>query len=330
MAKCAKCNKIVTKKSPGLQCSKCSKWLHSQCAAITTEQLNTLFATDSVDWKCRTCNGPMKPKRLSCILPDAEDEDNTDTENQQSSLHTDMMTRQILGDIRKEVRTIIREELQTTLQFYSDKIDDYEEKILTYEQKMKTFENQNENLRNTCKNLQLKTDVLEQKLNGIEQSQLINHAEICGIKEEKKEDLDVLVKSVCTKLELDVKEIIKMYRKRPNRINSSRKPQESASITIVLRDGCRDKWLKKARESKISTKDLGRTDEAEVFMRETLAPSTAYLLWKTKTDLKINNSFKYVWCRQGTVMARKEENGPYHIIRSVNDIDKLIAATTCE
>ncbi|CAK1579248.1 unnamed protein product [Parnassius mnemosyne] len=53
MFKCSQCNKIVTKKSPGIQCDKCSKWTHGECAAISEEQLNVLNSTDFVDWKCQ-------------------------------------------------------------------------------------------------------------------------------------------------------------------------------------------------------------------------------------------------------------------------------------
>ena len=156
MVKCLKCSKIVTKKSPGLQCNKCSKWLHGSCANISAEQLSALFTTESADWKCRNCTGSGKPKRLSFIMPDAEEEVDTDSEQQQIQAPT--ITHKILSDIRREVREVVRDELQTALQFYSDKIDEYEVKI-------KDYENQCYELKNTCKNLILRNDVLEQTKN---------------------------------------------------------------------------------------------------------------------------------------------------------------------
>ncbi|CAB3246500.1 unnamed protein product [Arctia plantaginis] len=169
---------MVTKKSPGIQCSKCSKWLHASCASITTEQLNTLHSTDAVNWRCRSCTGSAKPRRLSCILPDAEEEENTDTEMIDNNI-----TQRILKDIRREVRDIMRQELQSTLQFYSDKIDEYEKKIHIYEGNLKAVENQSLEIKNKFKNMELKYDVLEQKLHAIEQSQLANYVEVCGISE---------------------------------------------------------------------------------------------------------------------------------------------------
>lgn len=44
------------------------------CASLTTEQLSTLSAVDSVDWKCRPCSSQPKVRRISAILPEDEEE----------------------------------------------------------------------------------------------------------------------------------------------------------------------------------------------------------------------------------------------------------------
>ncbi|XP_037966839.2 uncharacterized protein LOC119691984 [Plutella xylostella] len=100
MAKCAACTTLVTKKKPGLQCSKCKKWLHGTCAAISTDQLNALFLTESVEWMCKACTGKARPARLSCILPDAEeDEGVTDTEDASA----DKMTKKYNGALEQKI-----------------------------------------------------------------------------------------------------------------------------------------------------------------------------------------------------------------------------------
>lgn len=170
MVKCFKCRKIVNKKYPRIQCSKCTKWIHGDCGSITTEQLNALHATDALDWKCKICMGNTK-RRISCILPDAEQDDFTDTETVSNS-NTNCVSQQILREIRQQVREVIRDELQRSLQFYTDKIDDYEHKITTYENNIKILENKSQDLKNTNKHLELKLEVLEQKVNYLEQSQL--------------------------------------------------------------------------------------------------------------------------------------------------------------
>lgn len=195
-----------------MQCGKCSKWIHGACASITTEQLSALVATDSVDWKCRNCAGGVKPKRLSCILPDADEEDNTDNESV-SNLAQNKVTQKILHDIRREVREIITSELQSTLQFYSDKIDEYEEKIELYESSIKIVEDQCQDLKNCVKNSMLKHETLEQRINTMAQLQMSNQIEICGIKEAADEDPVDISSKICSKLQQNPKVIIKAYRK---------------------------------------------------------------------------------------------------------------------
>ncbi|KAL4709599.1 hypothetical protein ACJJTC_007330 [Scirpophaga incertulas] len=138
MAKCLKCTKLVTKKNPGLQCNKCSKWIHGSCANLSTEQLSFLSTTESADWKCRSCAGNMKPKRLSFIMPDVEDEADTDTE---TATNQTSMSQKMLNEIKREVRDVVRNELQLALQFYSDKIDEYEMRIKDYENQCAKWKN---------------------------------------------------------------------------------------------------------------------------------------------------------------------------------------------
>ncbi|KAM3957772.1 LOW QUALITY PROTEIN: uncharacterized protein ACR2FA_008207 [Aphomia sociella] len=301
MAKCTKCTKLETKKNPGVQYSGCSKWFHGVCASITNDQLNTLSSMDSIDWKCRNCAGNTKPRRLSCILPDAEEEDNTDTE-----LNSNSVTHQILSDVRREVRDIIQQELQTTLQFYSDKIDEYEDKV--YKSQAKSLENKYFDFKNTYQNLELKNEVLEQKINMREQSQITNKIEICGLTEKPNENITEVLTELCYKIGLDSSDMKQIYRKKNVRGTSKNLPP----IVMTLLDGCREKWLEISKNSKLTTHDLGLDNENKIYLRECLTPATAYLLWKAKNELKNSDIVKFVWYKNGMIIVRKNENDKKH------------------
>lgn len=318
MVKCFKCARIVNTKSPGVQCSKCNKWIHATCASITPEQLNALFTTESVDWKCRVCTGTLKkPKRLSCIMPDPEEDDNTDVEALPSEdPREDYQT--MMGRMLREVRQVIRDELEKTLQFYSNKIDDYETKVNGYVDNIKTVERKCTDLKNQCKNLILKNEILEQKVNAIEQKQKTNYVEICGIQEQEKEDIKEIVTSLIEKINLPIKEVEKAYRKKMK--NRSGNSNTSSDIIIVaLREGCRDKWLQAAKEW-----NTGKQDNDKIYIRESLTPNNSFLLWKAKQELKTTNLFKYVWYKNGSVLARKRDNEKAYPIRCITDIEKLV------
>lgn len=326
MVKCSKCSKMVTKKNPGLQCSKCSKWLHGDCTSVSKDQLTALYSMESVDWKCRSCTGGAKPKRLSCIPPDHEDEDNTDTETLPN-----IDAKQILIDIRREVREVIRheiassfQEITTTLQYYSDKIDDFEVKLKQHEDKLKTVENQCADVKNLYKNFVLRHDVLEQKVNTMEQSLLANYLEICGLQVGEEDDVKKIAFTVCTSINQNPQDIKNAYIKTHNRTNTSSNKSQPA-IVVSLQDGCRNKWLEAAKKITITTKELGRKEDSKIYLRESLSPATAFLLWKTKTELKGSELCKYVWCKNGVVLVRKNDKDKPYIVRSTKDIERLVA-----
>ncbi|CAH0723617.1 unnamed protein product, partial [Brenthis ino] len=310
MVKCIKCTKTITKKLPGLQCGKCNKWLHALCAGLTSDQLITLNSTEAIDWKCRTCAEGTKSRRLSCIMPDIEDEgdDNTDPE---FLIPDNNMTQQILREIRNEIKDIVQFELQRSLKYYSDKIDDYEERMKLYETRIKTVENQCVDLKNNLKNMSLKYDVLEGKCNQLEQAQLSQQLEVCGVKEVEREDTMEIIKNVASKINTDISDVIKAYRKKVpahKRTESKRIESPHNPITVILRNGVRSAWLEASKKVKFSARDIGAEGEQNLYLRESLTPATAYLLWKTKSELKVRHGFKYVWCKNGTVLARKSEN----------------------
>lgn len=331
MAKCAKCLKIITKKCPGLQCSKCSKWLHGACAALTPDQLSALSVTDSVDWRCKSCTGGAKHKRLSCIVPDPEEEEGTDAET--DTMITSAIIQNITRDLRREVKEIIREELQTTLLFYSDKIDDYEKKMQTFETTTKRLENTCEDIKNKYKNMELKYQAMEQKLSAIEQSQLANNLEICGVDVCENDDVLQITSDIATRIECSPRDILEVYRKttRPRQAQGpaaaghQRQPLHPPTIMVQLRTGCRSRWLEAAKNKKTTTAEGPRTGALgpKIYFREPLTPYISYLLWKAKTELKSTELCKYVWVKDGQVLARKSEKEKIIPIRSETDIDKI-------
>lgn len=329
MAKCAKCNKLVNRKSPGLQCGKCNKWMHSSCASISNDQLAALYTTEAADWKCRGCIGSAKQKRISVILPD-EDEDNTDTDsvtpgpgpildaNSQKILTT------VLATIRREIKDTIQEELKKTLQFYSDKIDDYQNTMDKCEEKIKTMENQYKDLNNKYLHMKNNYEAFYIKLNSIEQNKLENTLEICGIPREEGENLIEKTNKIGEIIKQDSADVVKVFRKE-YKAPAARK-RNSSTVVVQLREGRRDQWLDAAKTSTITPRHIGQDGDGRIYLREALTPATAYLLWKTKSELKDTNIVQFVWCKRGNILIRKSEKDKIHIVRSENDVEKWVTS----
>ncbi|KAI5634929.1 hypothetical protein NE865_12324 [Phthorimaea operculella] len=233
----------------------------------------------------------------------------------------------ILQEMRQEIQNIIREELQISLKFYSDKIDEYTEKMTIYDANFKTLENQCKDLRDNLKNTNLKCSVLESKINQLEQNQMMNQLDVCGIKEKDNEDPETIAKKIATAMEVKPEDILKAYRKRARTSASANsKKTDSAVITVHLRDGKRDQWLNNAKKIKLTmaTIEPSGSDSDAIYLRETLAPGIAFLLWKTKEALK--DSYKYIWCKNGTVLLRKQEGAKIISIKALSELETVCKA----
>ncbi|KAI5631202.1 hypothetical protein NE865_16088 [Phthorimaea operculella] len=264
-------------------------------------------------------------KRISAILPDPEDEDKDSEVAVLDSEDTNAMIADIrrqVADLRRQIESTIQKEIQRSLKFYSDKIDDFQENIDQFEAKLKVAQNQLQDANNNMKNMKLKNDLLEQKVNLLEQQQLENKLEICGLPKEDGENIMDITRAVCSKLELDSNQVKLAYRKETRK---SSKNTKNDVIMVTLQEGFRDRWLDAAKSTRITGNDVGRSgNTSQVYLREALSPATSFLLWKAKTDLKEPKHFKYVWCKRGTVLARKDDNDKIYILRSVSDIEKLL------
>ncbi|KAJ2937747.1 hypothetical protein O0L34_g19142 [Tuta absoluta] len=331
MVKCAKCTKVVNKKCPGILCTKCNKWFHGNCVQLTIEQLTALHQTESAEWKCRTCaigSNSSKPKRLSFIMPDPEPEEEMEDEPilDAAEILRQPAVAKFMDEMRKEIRKIVTEEMQQSLKFYSDKIDEFEEKLNAYETKAKSIENKYTDLKNQQKNTQLQREALEQKYNTLLQEKLANNLEVCGTKQEQDEDVESIVKNIGTELKQSSDDVISAIRKQPTKragpTAGAGKENTAATpvILVTLKAGCKEKWIAAA---KTILRNYSSTDK-KYYLRDSLSPNTAFLLYKAKMELKNNGLCKYIWCQNGLVLARKTESEKIYSIQIESDVKRLV------
>lgn len=328
MVKCTKCSKVVNKNIPGILCTRCNKWFHGACVSLTIEQLSTLHKTEDVDWKCMTCargSASNKPKRLSYIIPDTELEE--DMSCDPTEIFNQPTVTKFLDQMRKEIRKVVTDELQQSLKFYADKIDDFEVRVNSYETKIKTMENKFTDFKNQQKNMQLNYESLEQKYNSLLQDKWANYIEICGIREEEHEDVGSIAKNICVELKQNEGDIISVYRK-PNKRRAGPSAGDTIQlapqpIVVSLKEGRREQWILAAKSSRNSNPSSETRHNKLYYIRESLSPTTAFILYKAKNDLKNTGLCEYIWCQNGLVLARKNQNNKIYSIRVESDIKRL-------
>lgn len=321
--KCTDCNKSITKKLPGIECNKCRKWYHAECAGITKEKFSLLADTECIEWVCRKCNKNLK--RLSLILPDVE-------ESPVAAFAEELMDKQQISVmIRSEVAKILRTELgelKASIQFSSDKVDEYEEKFAATEEIIKGLQNKLANAINNYHNLELKYQALDQRITSIEQEKFSAMVEIAGIPTKPNEDVTNIVKTISENMQTSMEDVssIKRIKKLSPTSTDGKKDSAIDKSTILLtmkNEQKKNTWINAGRMAKLVSTNIDPfLKEERIHIREALTNSIKRLLWQAKQKLK--GTYEFVWCKEGRILARKAEKSKVREIRSMMDIDKLL------
>lgn len=316
MAKCSKCAKTVNKKSPGLQCAKCVKWIHAECAMISKEQLSALSNTDSLDWKCRSCVGVAKPKRVSCILPDQE-EDESDMESvQTSTVQTSTNTNAVLLDMNKklEILTTMKltlDGLVESVEFYASQYQELTEHKKQTDKKLLSLENKNTYLEKYARSL-------EQRVAELESKHKEKNVEIVGLEYKEGEVLQDVAVILARKINVSPEGIAEI-----KRVGVEKKQERPRSIIVTFdTKERRNEWLSKRKISITNSEIFENDNKAKIYINEQLSRNVKQLLWQAKTELK--DTYKYIWPQNGKVLVRKDDqNKKVREIVSESDIANL-------
>ncbi|KAJ0179765.1 hypothetical protein K1T71_004356 [Dendrolimus kikuchii] len=324
MGKCKSCNKVVTKKTPELECKRCGGTVHANtvCTELSNKQINLLKSADNLEWTCNDCKQKSPFRKSSFTAPEDETEDDDDTgSNKEDNLaiNTSKLLSHISAEIEKSLKRELRETNQS-LQFLSDKVDDYLELMETFKEKIKDLENKNCELMNKNKNLNTKIEALEQRINEIQQKQLAKQIEVAGIPMCEGENLKDIAKNLASKLNMKVDDI-----KMATRIYTKKGKQETILLKMKEELSAAN-WIGAARSKSLIASDVAPAIEAskssnKLFVRPALTQHSKNLLWKSEQALK--DSYKYIWCKNGKVLVRKSEDSKILTLRSENDIANL-------
>lgn len=320
VTKCSTCTKNITKKLPGLECSRCETRVHAtiECAKLTSKQLAALRNTEGLKWSCNHCLGGMT-KRTSFFIPEDESES-----REVQSVALDI--KQLLHDISLEIKKTIQEEMEkfeTSLNFFGDQVKNIEDILKDQKSKIKHLENANIDLKNQNKNLELRISALEQVQLEQDQKLLLNTLEIAGIPKSHNDDALSLTKTIAESLGTSPDSIQDVRRIK----TSTTKPD----LLLIEMDtkASREKWLLAVKNKRFTVGSIipsaPKEDSANpVFIREALTPHLKTVLYEAKKVLKREHNYEYVWCKSGKIDARKNSESKVYIIRNVNDINLIL------
>lgn len=323
--KCVKCKKNITKKVPGLECSRCDKIVHADatCSKLSNKQLNTLKNSVGIEWSCEDCLKNIS-HRSSFVIPEEVDEEDYYEAAEIPETATVLNTKKLIQDISREVKQTLRNEikgLESSLEFLSDQISQMDQNIKKQDNKIKELENKNYDLLNKNKNLELRVNSLENSLNEFEQKFLTSSLEIAGLPEIPTNDVGKVVHNMAIQLNIEDKNIQSALRLPGTK-------EKPGSILVELKSKIlQHQWLEAGKKHRLTVGQLISNTPIEkhenpIYIREALTKFQKSLLYKTKTQL-LNKTCKYVWCRNGRVYARMSNDSKIYYIRTFDDIKRV-------
>lgn len=313
MPVCVKCSQFVGRRAHGVECSRCHSAHHAKCLGLSSDALAVLVR-ENPKWKCDTCKNTTKRKSL---LIDDDIEVCAPPKDPQ------------LESICEELKSLNKkyQDILTSINFCSDKISDFEKSLATLENKCKGIDA----LQNENKELKLKISNLQQQVEDQAQYSRVYNVEIQGVPYKNDENVYQILEAIGREIHCPMDEVHVEYAHRVPSRNPNNK--DGNIIARFFSRRIRDKVLAVATRMKRDRRSasVGGTPARGIkvegvgdgiFINEHLSPKNRNL-FKLARDAARTASFKFVWSRNGSIYARKDERSRIVTIKSSDDVSKI-------
>lgn len=106
----------------------------------------------------------------------------------------------------------------------------------------------------------------------------------------------------------------------------TRHPDKSNIVVQFRSSAKRDVALQKAKKMRLTNEDLGLDDSTVIYVNEHLTPQNKRLLGAAVAGKK-EVAWKFVWTKNGAILARRNENSRTVRIHSEADLLKMMPVT---
>lgn len=312
--KCNACSANITKSQASMRChGGCSGWFHKACTKLSNEEY-LIFSSKTYKnvWKCPKCveasdgDGDGDEQSES----DEEIQTTSSTSQQRYSIHESLNQANPSNKDILDVMTAKFSVLEKSIQFTSDILDDLQKTIKAVGQENERLRKEQNVLKGKVKGLEDQVHVLQQKIDNEELQKKSCNVVVVGLPGSPTDNL----RKVFHKLRFAVQD--EEYTILPLRTETQlvrfTKPELSKKL-LELRKSIRV----------LDTKDCGIDGETRrIYINEDLPKTTRDLLKKAR-ELK-NFGYRYVWCRNGRIFARRDEGETLVKIKDLECINKLM------
>lgn len=335
MVRCGYCEENITGEGDYVQCSNCNRKLHFKCTNITAATFKAMTTRQKGAWKCQLCKdkarqGPSGGER------ELSEDDKITEENEALKTATDSHVLSLNSELRRDIKDIKKtiKEYTASVEFMSKNYDNVNETLRNNNELLLKLTEQITDLKAQCAMKDKCIFNMQRQINHLEQEVIRNNIEVTNVPFEKEEDLLKVVKQIGETIGMQINnsDIDNIYR-----TNKKGTKKESKIIISLTNKLCKTNILSKSRTHgpiKVNTickKLPSTTSERErnqiynqtVYINSQLTATNRFLIWQAKNQAKAAG-WKFVWVKDGKILARKDEGATVIRIVTADDICKII------
>jgi len=300
---CSTCSNPIDVVAEAITCGNCKKSFHpTPCSSLIESSWKAMSSRNKADWRCNACRR---------IRTRADEDDGSDS------------------SINKRYRTEEISSMRTFKKEITNKIDEMAFKFEGLLDEMKKMLNQTntshlalskkiEELVAECQVKDKKIDMLETRINYLEQKHLENNAVVVNAPTLKPPIETVIDIAKAAELNISPSDIIDAYRTKDHKKIIVKFANKNSKVLL----------MKKVRERKITQNNLGYSSNSnsnntnsnnKIYVNEELTRLNRHLFWLAKCKARETN-WKFVWVKEGRILAKKNEGDRPIYICSIADI----------
>ena len=189
--------------------------------------------------------------------------------------------------------------------------------LTTITASLSTLATQVNELNDKDKQREKQISTMDTRIIKIDQQIINKNIEIRNIPTNEMSDYDV-IKTIAASLnvELNHNDICNAYHL---------KQQQEGKIKVIIELNSLNKKreiMSKIQRHRLDAKIIKKDDDGFIYVNDELTPYNRRLLWQAKTKAK-ESKWNFVWCRNGNIFARRNENSSAILIKNTADIENI-------
>ncbi|KAK9889269.1 hypothetical protein WA026_004548 [Henosepilachna vigintioctopunctata] len=311
---CKGCSEIIKRSEYSIKCfGACDRWYHRKCSQLTNQEFTDFErGLTKEKWICGTC----------CTQESHTDEEDGNEAIKIKCGKGSKRDDPDLGSIMSILKqmNLKLEKFEESMNFNGEILSELQNSIKGIKIENRELRRDNESLKVRISELEKEMSNMKNNANKEELQEKRNNLMIIGLENNNIQESTKEVIKICKTLDTPIQEDDFVCK-----IISSKNGKKQLQVKFK-EVNTRDKLIQKRKEIKLTLQDCSIGDKVgNIYVNEDL-PLHVRKLYHQSRELK-KYGFKFVWCKNGNIFARKTNNAEAKRIFSESQIKQMILET---